>query len=250
MPDSPILVVDDNAVNRLAMKALLTKLGYASELVRDGYEALEAFKTRTYSLILMDINMPGMDGFATTEAIRKIEFGASRNIPIIAVTALPEDARDDCIRAGMNDFIQKPVHRESLMCKIDQWLQDSTEAGTVPIGADKLLSEYDATDVHQILDAFLHVTESLLSELEVAICKRDQAMVRRVALELKGSSLQVSAGEIAKLCLNLEASKSLDDWDEMLKVYAALAHAFARVKSFVVEKQYSSLVVAANAMRR
>lgn len=119
---SPILVVDDNGVNRLAMQALLTKLGYLHEVVCDGYAALEAHAARRFSLILMDINMPGLDGYATTHAIRQREFGSPARVPIIAVTALPDDARSDCIKAGMNDFIQKPVHKESLMQKIEKWV--------------------------------------------------------------------------------------------------------------------------------
>ena len=237
----PILVVDDNAVNRLAMTALLTKLGYSHEVACNGYEALAAFESRRFSLILMDINMPGMDGYAATQAIRAREFGTTKSVPIIAVTALPEEARSQCIKAGMNDFIQKPVRKESLMEKIEHLLEDA-DSDFKPISEDKLLSDFDAGEVRQILATFLNVTETLLFELETAIAKRDQEMVTRVALELKGSSLQVSADEMAKLCANLETTKNSDDWTELVKVYAALAHAFARVKAFVNDKQYLALV--------
>lgn len=231
-----ILVVEDNQVNQLAMKALLSRLGYNFELAANGWEAVEAFKLGRHSLILMDLNMPVMDGFEATRQIRALEFGSANHIPVIAVTALPHEAKAECIASGIDDFVQKPINCNILKQKLDEWLKEN---GATP----KFLAEYSSAEIELILETFLNVTENLLIELEAGICKRDLQLVNRIAYELKGSSLQVSANEIAQLCISLEQAKQCDDWTEILRVYAALALAFTRVKAFVSEKRYQSLTI-------
>lgn len=235
-----ILVVEDNRVNQLAMRALLSNAGYKCDVASNGQEALAMFKAGQYPIILMDVSMPVMDGFEASQAIRRSEFGTTHHTIIIACTALPEESRSKCIEAGMDDFIQKPVNTELLKRKLNEWLQEPA-AAAAPISSPELLSEYSAEQVHQILETFLIVTETLMAELEAGISKHDEDSVKRVAHELKGSSSQVSAHEIARLCLNLEQAKNADNWTEIMRVYAALALAFTRVKTFISQNQYEAL---------
>ncbi|WP_413560471.1 ATP-binding protein [Bdellovibrio sp. HCB209] len=118
----PILVVEDNFVNQVLTEALLKKLNYTSQVVKDGQEAVEAFEEGKYSLILMDCQMPMKDGFDATRDIRKKESAGSR-IPIIALTANTEnDNREICLEAGMDDMLSKPVKVAVFKEKLEYWL--------------------------------------------------------------------------------------------------------------------------------
>ncbi|RZA00019.1 MAG: response regulator, partial [Proteobacteria bacterium] len=118
-----ILVAEDNPVNQMLADKLLKGLGYSVHTVADGTEVLEALGRVSYDLILMDCQMPEMDGFETTRRIRMLENETLRNIPIVALTAnaLVEDARR-CVEAGMNDHLSKPIKKEVLRAKLIEWL--------------------------------------------------------------------------------------------------------------------------------
>ncbi|RZA00519.1 MAG: response regulator, partial [Proteobacteria bacterium] len=118
-----ILVAEDNPVNQMLADKLLKGLGYSVHTVADGTEVLEALGRVSYDLILMDCQMPEMDGFETTRRIRMLENETLRNIPIVALTAnaLVEDARR-CVEAGMNDHLSKPIKKEVLRAKLAEWL--------------------------------------------------------------------------------------------------------------------------------
>ncbi|MGH7747789.1 MAG: response regulator, partial [Candidatus Dormibacteria bacterium] len=108
-----ILVVEDNPVNRRLVARQLDKLGYAADAVPGGREALAALETTTYTMIFMDCQMPEMDGFETTRAIRGAEHGS--RIPIVALTAnAREEDRRACIEAGMDDHVAKPATIDDL----------------------------------------------------------------------------------------------------------------------------------------
>jgi CheY-like chemotaxis protein len=109
-----VLVAEDNPVNQKVLTALLSRLGHSFEVVPDGAEAIEAVKRSTYDFVLMDCQMPRVDGFEATTEIRKLP-GAIGQVQIIAVTAnaMPGD-RERCLAAGMNDYIAKPVRMAEL----------------------------------------------------------------------------------------------------------------------------------------
>lgn len=118
-----ILVAEDNPVNQVVIVRLLEKLGHLPDVVINGNEALAAFHTEgRYDLVLMDCQMPEMDGYGATAEIRKLE-GAARHIPIIALTAnAMQGDRDQCLEAGMDDYISKPVTVEKLKTILDRWI--------------------------------------------------------------------------------------------------------------------------------
>lgn len=120
--DKCFLVVEDDVSNQLIIGALISKLGYTAEIVDDGDKAVKAIQKRGYDMVLMDCQMPIMDGFAATKKIRAYE-GKTRYTPIIAVTAnAMKGDRDKCIAAGMDDYLAKPVSIEDLEKKIVEWL--------------------------------------------------------------------------------------------------------------------------------
>jgi PAS domain S-box-containing protein len=117
-----ILLVEDNKVNQLVGTKVLENLGYTFTIANNGLEALDAFRSDTYDAILMDCQMPEMDGYEATEAIRHIE-GTAWHIPIIAMTAAAmEGDRERCMAAGMDDFITKPVRLEAVSTVLKRWV--------------------------------------------------------------------------------------------------------------------------------
>ncbi|MEK6579630.1 MAG: ATP-binding protein [Bdellovibrionota bacterium] len=123
-----ILIAEDNAFNRLAILESLAKLGYQADWVESGRGAIEMANARSYDLILMDCQMPGMDGYEATREIRKSESPELREIPIIAVTAhaLKGD-REKCTAAGMNDYLPKPIELATLEQIISKWIKTTNK---------------------------------------------------------------------------------------------------------------------------
>ena len=130
-----ILVADDVAPNQLLALKLLEKLGYDAQAVGNGKEVLETIEKGKFDLILMDCQMPEMDGFEATRLIRQLKDPKLSNIPIIALTANALDGDDKaCIDAGMNDYISKPFKRERLGEVIEKWLEPSSSKSTSSLG--------------------------------------------------------------------------------------------------------------------
>ncbi|MCA8973363.1 MAG: response regulator [Planctomycetes bacterium] len=119
----PILVVEDNPLNSKVIERLLVRAGYECDFRENGSEALQAFEQNDYCCILMDCQMPVMDGYEATRRIRELEAGSGDRIPIIAVTAnaLAED-RDMCLQAGMDDYLKKPVRRQELTEALESYV--------------------------------------------------------------------------------------------------------------------------------
>jgi CheY-like chemotaxis protein len=123
-----ILVAEDNPVNQKVAQAMLKKMGLRTDVVANGQEAINALQVIPYDLVLMDCQMPEMDGFEATRVIREEGSKAlNRCIPIIAMTAATmQGDREKCIQAGMNDFIAKPVQKRELSEMLARWLAIAT----------------------------------------------------------------------------------------------------------------------------
>ncbi len=123
-----VLIVEDNVVNQLVTKQMVRRLGYESDIVANGIEALAALERRHYSVVVMDCFMPDMDGFVATAEIRRSE-GDGRHTPIIALTAggTAED-RERCRNAGMDDYLMKPVDATKLASALERWMSGTTSS--------------------------------------------------------------------------------------------------------------------------
>jgi two-component system, sensor histidine kinase and response regulator len=217
-----VLVVEDNEVNQLVAREMVTKLGYRVEVVGDGAQAVAAVEGILYDAILMDCHMPVMDGFDATAAIRSMPGAASR-VPIIAMTAGAQDEdRRRCLEAGMDDFLTKPVDLTALEDTLAQWVHEETKPKPLhqpplqpdaeapaldPVRLD-LLRHLGPTDGHGLLTEAAHAFRSevgaSLIALNHAIDRSDDEALKRAAHKLKGGAANIGAAGAAALCAQLE----------------------------------------------
>jgi CheY-like chemotaxis protein len=134
-PNSPlVLVVEDSPVNRLVAVHVLERCGFRAHVVNDGREALQALSTQTYDAVLMDCQMPNIDGYEATRELRRREDG-TRHTPVIAMTAHAMTGdRDRCLAAGMDDYIAKPVRSQTLVEVLRRWIVSPDTAPEDPAG--------------------------------------------------------------------------------------------------------------------
>lgn len=126
LPKQHILLAEDNQINRVVALRILNNLGYQVDMVENGLEAIEAIKKTSYDLILIDCQMPKMDGFTATKKIREMENVQQKHTPIIAMTAYAlEGDREKCLAAGMDDYIPKPLDVKLLAKTVKEWITDA-----------------------------------------------------------------------------------------------------------------------------
>jgi len=120
-----ILIAEDNPTNQVLARRMVEKLGYKADVVANGREAIEAISRIHYQLVLMDCQMPEMDGYEATGEIRRLE-NETHHLPIIALTAnASEDERNHCLAVGMDDYLSKPVRFSDLSTTVRRWLQET-----------------------------------------------------------------------------------------------------------------------------
>jgi CheY-like chemotaxis protein/HPt (histidine-containing phosphotransfer) domain-containing protein len=219
-----VLLAEDNLVNQDVARAMLAKLGLEVEIAHNGKEALELVSKHDYDVILMDCQMPVMDGLEATSLIRK-QLKNGVKLPIIAVTAnASEEDRSQCLGAGMNDFLSKPYSLNQLRQILLSWLpkekinttdteskipDTSTSNSPVlnPIQLDQIRS-LDTSGknqlIHRILQAFLETTESYIQQIEQTLIHENAESLRQAAHALKSSSANIGAESLAKICKELE----------------------------------------------
>lgn len=258
-----ILVAEDNPVNQKVALLQLKNMGFAAHAVGNGLEAVDAVATGSYTLVLMDCQMPEMDGFQATVAIRKAETLTGLRIPIIAMTAnAMEGDREKCIAAGMDDYISKPVDPKKLQDVLSRWVSSdgmprllTPETGNTPqlgypvadlddeqpvepISEDPvnipLLQKTCGTEVaREILEVFLNTAETLLDGIEGARQKRDARALESLAHQLRGSAAAIGATELVRLSVRMEDAATQDNWVQARIIYEALKWSFRRLNRFV-----------------
>ncbi len=230
-----LLVVEDNAVNQRIAVFMLEKHGHRVDVAANGLEALDALERSSYDLVLMDCQMPELDGFGATEELRRRERG--RRTPIVALTAaaMREDV-DRCIASGMDDVLLKPVREEELLAAVERWANPAREAS--PDAPEKALPELDeagssaAADpllddrpllmllrldpdgsrgvLQPLLDLFVQGCGERLGILSEAIRADDAESLGRAAHGLRGSTLQFGLTQAVALCERLEDMAAAD----------------------------------------
>lgn len=208
LSDLRILVIDDNPVNRQMAAGVLEKLGCKVDTAVDGQTAVEMHARVRYDLLLMDCEMPGLDGYEATRRIRAAEDTTSRT-PIIALSASISCAeRDDCLAAGMDDFLSKPLRPQPVAEALQRVLQamQPTEAAVPVQDADELdaVRVMFGDDFAELAALYQRDTPSRLAALRAALSTGDGARMATLAHMLAGSSMSIGATRLSGLCKELE----------------------------------------------
>lgn len=214
-----VLVVDDNAVNQKVACRTLEKLGYCADAVNNGREAITAWESGRYELILMDCQMPELDGYEATREIRRRELDG-RHIPIIALTAdALKDADVQCRNAGMDDYLSKPVERERLGACLERFLANMHAAPSersqplaqsdanppVDLKALQAQTDSDADFERELIGSFIDSATASLQVLSRALASNDLAATQRIAHKLRGASANLHATAVCEAAGELEA---------------------------------------------
>ena len=246
-----ILLVEDNVVNLQVAKGMLKKIGYAPQTALSGEEALQALATQRFDLMLLDCQMPGLDGFEVAKIIRS---GTSpfldRNIPIIAMTAnaMPGD-REKCLFAGMNDYMPKPINPRTLAHKIATWTGQRTESSDAPpadspggssdgafLAIDQFLANLDG-DLDIALTILTDLPEVLLRksrELQQALADGDTAKAHAQLHLLKGMSGNTCCTRLRDLTASMERNLRNPDRPDLTHQFeSTVASTIAEVQAFL-----------------
>jgi two-component system, sensor histidine kinase and response regulator len=236
-PGLNILLAEDNAVNQELAVRILKKHGHKTVAARTGKEALALLGKRSFDLVVMDVQMPDMDGFEATAAIREREPATGPRIPIVAMTAhAMAGDRERCLQAGMDGYVAKPVHAAELLEVIERLAprtakvrRGSPRSGeTRPSGfrfdEAALLARFkgDARLAARLARLFLADQSRLMANIEKAVAGRDSAKLARAAHVLKGAVGNFAATRAVEAAGKLEAMAWADELDGAEKVLAAL----------------------------
>ncbi len=239
-----ILVVEDNATNRDVALAQLQKLGYAATAVTNGNDAVEAVQHGGVDLVLMDCQMPVMDGFEATRRIRLAQTGVLP-IPIIAVTAgAMSDDRDRCLSEGMNDYLAKPVDLGSLQNMLGKWLPVACAADWTPEGFDDEPKQtiFDAEGLLRrlmgdrqlavkVIKGFLEGVPAQLNELRRRLVEADTTGARSQAHQIRGAAATVAAEGLRAIAMAIEEEGNAGQLDRCRELLPRAVGEFERFRN-------------------
>lgn len=241
-----ILVAEDNPINRKLLSGMLKSLGFDVDTVNDGPPVLTALEESAYDLILMDCQMPGMDGDEVTKVIREGRHCDGGQPVIVAVTAdVSVNHKEQCMQAGMDDFLAKPVRLDTLRTGLRRWsLMADSRRRHQPVARDS--AEHTGADIiarlqnragfidnqalDQFIDLFINDTDARLGILRSALEQTDLETIRRECHALKGACLEMGVSGLSSCCDALgkaSRDKRIDDLAEELN---RLTAEFERVR--------------------
>lgn len=259
-----VLLVEDNVTNQIVGAMTLRNLGCQVDIATNGREAIGLVVSASYDIVFMDCEMPGMDGFQTTAAIRRLDDSDKSSLPIVAVTARAmQGDQERCLRAGMDDYISKPARQDDFVAALNRRLRSSgerqrikTHPGTVPgkpsypAGTDRpppslaysalnadvisqlrtLSATAEPSLLGQICTAFLDDSTERIIALRKAADEMDFQLLRRTAHAIKGASASIGAHRMSDLAQQLELSEEEADMTGTMILIKLLEHEFECVR--------------------
>lgn len=236
-----ILLVDDNIINQQVASEILKKIGCITDLAVSGKEAIAKTSNQTYDIILMDIQMPELDGIQTSIEIRKSTL--NNKTPIIAMTAYAmQEDREKFLDAGMDDYIAKPVRLNTLITKIKRWYtqeknnviefhdQDKGKTDYTDIINTHILQELikyiDKHTLRKVFDDFYEETKSKLEHCEIAIRNKDYVFLKNAMHTLKGTAGTLGIEKVAKNAKEVENILKIEKNTEVDVFFKVLTHNF------------------------
>lgn len=260
IPDSgfqslKILIAEDNPVNRELTQKMLEQIGFSTEIADNGLEAVKAAAETNYDLILMDCQMPEMDGFEATAAIRQ-QTSKEHCPKIIALTAnAATGERERCLDAGMDDYLCKPITKEDLRETIEKHFHAEILKKTLDLKQKlvqhRLTKIIDAETLNhfleiesngeenfavEMLEIFCNHTEKKLLELQKDLQSRDAKAIQQIAHNLAGSSASIGIAVLSSLFENLESAVETNNWNRAENHLASISQKFENIKREVFQE--------------
>ncbi len=262
--DQLILLAEDNLTNQDVIRRQLKLVGRTCEIAINGAEALKAYKTGRYALLLTDCHMPEMDGYELTGAIRDLEQGTGKRLPIIAVTANAlQGEAERCLAAGMDDYISKPIAMPALIAALKKWMPAPKDAAPAveakppqrmetkpqPKAKAKSASKSGATVVderaikdmfgdddatyREILQSFAGPSRDIVADILAGQKNKSAQAVKDAAHKLKSSARSIGANALADTCATLEAAGKAADWKTIDALAGVARDQFAAVDAYI-----------------
>jgi CheY-like chemotaxis protein len=248
-----VLIVEDEAINAAVAQGYLAELGYSSVWVANGAAAIARKSVEHFDLILMDLNMPGLDGYATASLIRRSE-RIGEHIPIVALTANhASDYRDSCVKAGMDDILGKPYTVDQCAALLSRWVQQksgpssghdaarnpaNTASGvdTATVRSLRDIPGSGRVDLYaRIVAIFRQSSVQALSQISAALAAEDLATARAIAHKIKGGAASVGALEFSNLLGELEQACRAGDAARAQSLYVTLTAAHPKLVAELAE---------------
>lgn len=244
-----ILLVEDNITSQQVGLSILKKLGMEADAVANGKEAVRAVRTLPYDLVFMDVQMPEMDGLEATRGIRALPPPVG-SIPIIAMTArVMEGDREQCLAAGMNDYVSKPVTPEILAQALEKWLppEEGQSAG-IGEGELKVIEEGDEAAqvfnrsalLHRLMEDeklartiavdFLGDMPEQMGALQDALAAKEARKVEHLAHAIKGAAANMGGERLRAVAYSIECAARTEDWGRVDEQWRTLETEFGRLK--------------------
>jgi CheY-like chemotaxis protein/HPt (histidine-containing phosphotransfer) domain-containing protein len=261
--DARILLADDNYINQRVALGFLRKLGYGADTVANGQAALEALSSISYDLVFMDCQMPGMNGYEATRAIRRQEQISGQDskwkcpVHIVAVTAnAMEGDREKCLAAGMDDYLSKPIRLQDIRAVLERWrraTQDSIgaiEVGraqadsleTLPLSKNQEAAPVDMQalieasegpeEVRELIDLYRHQSNQLMENIRLAIRSGAAEEVERYAHKLYGASANCRITAILNPLRELENMGQSGQITEAERLYTEARRQLDRIEDY------------------
>ena len=249
-------MAEDDAINRKVAVNLLEKYGYSVATAENGKRALEALAADSFDVVLMDVQMPEMDGFAATAAIRRLPGGLG-TLPVIAMTAhaLKGD-REKCLQAGMDDYVSKPIKIQEVVETIEKWCRQkvrrksATPAAPEAVGdrrkpaADEAESPIDLKNaleqtlgdgafLKKLLLDFIAAAKELTADMARAAADGNGEDIHRDAHKIKGTAANLYIGQMSRIAASLEKAGRSGDLADVPPLLEDLKHEIGRVAEHI-----------------
>ena len=238
-----LLLAEDNAVNQKLALQMLRKMGYRADIAGNGLEVLEALERQPYDIVLMDVQMPELDGLETTRRIRTQAAQGGAQPRIIAMTAnAMQGDREQCLDAGMDDYISKPIQVKELQAALERWGQRQPIEPPAPVEPAAVIdwavleelrmlqAEGEPDFAREMMDLYVENAPQLIEAIRRAIEQNDPATLQRSAHNLKGNSASLGAQRMSALSFELEKLGRAATIEGALPIAAEVEQEFDRVR--------------------
>ena len=228
-----VLLAEDHPVNQKVASRMLERMGHTVVIAPDGRQAIAALEADDFDVVLMDVQMPEMDGFEAVRAIRQREAVEGQHIPVIALTAhAMQGDRERCLNAGFDDYLTKPIRQAELQRVLQTLERRSADRRSLKhplIESLMTICGGDDAFAHELAASFLETAPRCLAGIDTSLRSRDSRTLAAEAHGLKGISRTIGANDLATVCAELEdaarrgdittttaaASRLLDEWEQV-----------------------------------